>query len=293
MSRKYSVLTVTLVCVISTGLNGQSPLIVDAGIDTTYCISQDTLVFGGNPTASGGTEPYSYNWVMYSKKTGKNFSVLSDLNQNLLANPTIPSDYFAIRQINDVVVMKVTVTDSNNVVRSDSSIIAISSIKFMHLKACYRDVVKDSVQLSLCNIYQGITPYSYHWRPEESLSNPYIATPMAKPDTSTGYTVEVTDSLGCSAIDGVSVNVINDTITKIDVAKPDYIQFQNPVYNDSYINFSNTITGCNFQIYNISGGIVYNDIIRSNKVRIREIIKSKGVYFYKVIINQNRIITGK
>ncbi|MDA3891678.1 MAG: hypothetical protein PF517_08440 [Salinivirgaceae bacterium] len=37
----------------------QTQLSVDAGINANYCIDDEYITFGGNPTASGGTEPYN------------------------------------------------------------------------------------------------------------------------------------------------------------------------------------------------------------------------------------------
>ena len=46
----------------STQVNGQ--LTVNAGNDTTACMCRDTIRLGGNPTANGGKEPYTYKWEL-------------------------------------------------------------------------------------------------------------------------------------------------------------------------------------------------------------------------------------
>ena len=51
---------------------------------------------------------------------------------------------------------------------------------------------------------------SYAWSPEEGLSDPSIANPMASPEETTTYTVEVTDDCGFTFTDDVVITVDND-----------------------------------------------------------------------------------
>jgi len=48
---------------------------------------------------------------------------------------------------------------------------------------------------------------SYLWRPAHSLDNSELQNPMATPDTTTTYTVTVTDSVGCQSVSDVTVYV--------------------------------------------------------------------------------------
>ncbi len=56
-------------------------------------------------------------------------------------------------------------------------------------------------------VLSGAPPYSYSWVPKTSLSDPAIATPVARPQTSTLYTVTIFDSYGCSTVRNVMVDV--------------------------------------------------------------------------------------
>src|SRR5690606_23277766 len=49
---------------------------------------------------------------------------------------------------------------------------------------------------------------TYVWEPAESLNNPNIANPIARPDETTTYTVTVSTQEGCTATDQVTVTVI-------------------------------------------------------------------------------------
>jgi Pregnancy-associated plasma protein-A len=54
----------------------------------------------------------------------------------------------------------------------------------------------------------GAGGYSYQWSPADGLDNPTSATPTATPGTTTIYTVTVTDSASCEAVDEVTVQVV-------------------------------------------------------------------------------------
>ncbi|MGQ9818935.1 MAG: hypothetical protein ACUVQ1_03300 [Candidatus Kapaibacteriales bacterium] len=54
---------------------------------------------------------------------------------------------------------------------------------------------------------QGFKPYTFKWYPETDLSSPFVPNPLAYPKKTTTYYLEVTDSLGCFAVDSVIVIV--------------------------------------------------------------------------------------
>ncbi|MBN2174380.1 MAG: hypothetical protein JW731_09620 [Bacteroidales bacterium] len=54
----------------------------------------------------------------------------------------------------------------------------------------------------------GVSPYDIQWTPVTWLSNPEILTPLANPPASTNYLLTVTDDLGCSGSDQMTVEVI-------------------------------------------------------------------------------------
>jgi Secretion system C-terminal sorting domain/PKD domain len=66
-----------------------------------------------------------------------------------------------------------------------------------------------SIQLSASGGIQ------YSWNPISGLSNPNIANPLAKPSTSTTYTVTVTNSYGCSSIDSVNVILLPSPVVSV------------------------------------------------------------------------------
>lgn len=51
----------------------------------------------------------------------------------------------------------------------------------------------------------GVAPYTYQWLPAIDLSSATVANPVATPSATTTYAVVVIDSIGCSAVDSVTV----------------------------------------------------------------------------------------
>lgn len=82
------------------------PLIIDAGIDTIN--SGTGISIGGQPTASGGQQPYSYSWTP-----------TNTLNNSSIANPTVNPTV--------ITTYTVIVTDHNNCSASDNVVVSIPS----------------------------------------------------------------------------------------------------------------------------------------------------------------------
>lgn len=69
----------------------------------------------------------------------------------------------------------------------------------------------DSIFLSANSTVASGNPY-FIWSPSEGLNNPYIATPLAFPDTSTLYTVNVYSQNVCTNLDSVLITVQNEPL---------------------------------------------------------------------------------
>ena len=74
---------------------------------------------------------------------------------------------------------------------------------------CYGDAIK---------LYAG-GGVDYTWEPAESLSNPHVAEPVATPDTTTVYTVNVTDANGCAFEDSVEISVVPEIVADFEIEK--------------------------------------------------------------------------
>lgn len=175
------------------------PPTAEAGNDQTICSGQ-TVPIGGSPTASGGTSPYTYQW---SPATGLSCTTCANPN----ANPTSTTTYC------------VTVTDANSCSASDCVTITVNPSPTANAGADQIMCQGNCVAIGGAPTASGGTPgYNYNWSPAGSLNSSTIANPTACPLTTTTYCVTVTDALGCTASDCVTITV--NTATATAVANP-------------------------------------------------------------------------
>jgi gliding motility-associated-like protein len=165
----------------------QSTLAVDAGFSKVFCGNSSSCVqIGGAPTASGGVGPYIYQW---SPGLGLNSTTVA----NPCANPLITTNY------------SVTVTDALGCFLVDTMQVFVSPV-------ITTDAGRDTIVcFNTSTVLGGTTVggtgnYTFLWSPSQFLNSTTIARPTATNVTSNvTYTVTVTDSLGCSTTDIVTV----------------------------------------------------------------------------------------
>lgn len=265
-------------------------LVVDAGSDTAVCAdSPNTLTIGGNPTASGGVSPYRYAWSAEYEYAGRTYTASHLLVDTTVANPVFTEPF------NDSATFYLTVTDSDQATAIDSI-----TVRFSQFTVCTGDCyhvisLGDSAKLGHC-ISGGIPPFNYSWTPEESLSDPNLETPWAKPLSNTHYEFVYTDSIGCQVIWTCEVVLIQTGI-KLDDSGSDYFQvYPNPISGQSVIEWSDSFQPVQLNVYDLTGRIVYfksigeansSYIDRSDLekgVLVLEIIDSKGENYKQQII---------
>jgi len=183
----------------------QGPL-VDAGLDQEFCAGE-----GGAPldaSTSGGTMPYFYTWTC--DQPG-----LCGLDSVNVEDPMVNPD---VANPTDEVVYYYFVTDVNGCRSNTDSVVVTVKAK---------PIVDAGMDRSICapqdtGVFLGATPAStnradlpltYQWSPAAGLSDPSIANPYARPDTTTIYTVVATSANGCTS-DATTVDELSSvTIT--------------------------------------------------------------------------------
>ncbi|MCB0795534.1 MAG: gliding motility-associated C-terminal domain-containing protein, partial [Flavobacteriales bacterium] len=151
----------------------------DAGQDTTICLLTDVQL-GGNPTGPSGS---SYSWA---PSAGLDDAAAA----NPVALPAATTTY------------TVTVTGPNSCV--DSSSVTVTVVPPPSVDAGSDTTICLGGSAQLMVIGNG----SAEWSPIAGLDDPFSSSPLASPQQTTTYLVTVTDSIGCSASDEVTVSVV-------------------------------------------------------------------------------------
>lgn len=156
--------------------------------------------FKATSIKNGGTNP-SYQWKVNRLNVGTNNP---EFNSSTLSN-------------GDSVICELTSNAfcvSNNISSSNPLVATIHSFPTAH---------KSYVEISKCSNcsveLDALEGATYFWSPAEGLSATNIKNPIANPITSTTYTVQITDSNGCTCTDttivlvkpSFSIEAINDT----------------------------------------------------------------------------------
>ncbi len=175
-------------------------IVADAGVDIQGCVGA-MVTLGGKLVASGGTGPYKYQWLYLPA----NASSSAD------ANPTfVPTRSGYARYV--LHVMDAVGCDSWDTIEVQVNQPMSVAIGTSGAEAC----AFSPHSLGGLGITSGGTaPYRFKWTPERGLSSPIISNPTAFPDTTTMYTLTVTDALGCAKSDSVLVRVKPRIRTKL------------------------------------------------------------------------------
>lgn len=183
---KKFILSFVILLLVTTLTNAQ--LTANAGPDQTVCAGT-SFVIGGNPTATGGTPPYTYSW---SPSTG--------LNNAQVANPTA----LLYSNINYTVI----VTDSLGAHDTAYAAITVLSkpspyILVNDTSVCTQEAVSLSVQ-----VQSGTPPFTYAWDfGNGGTSN--VISPITTYPAPGNYqvSVTVTDSNNCTGTNILYENV--------------------------------------------------------------------------------------
>ena len=147
----------------------------NAGPDTALCIGDSVMLM-----ASGGI---GYQW----------FPTIGLSDPNIASPMASPAD---------TITYFVVVTDSNGCTAIDSMVLTVNPLPIVDAGADLTKCGEDSVQLLATG------GEIYLWTPSTGLNDPNIFNPLASPDSTTMYTVMVTDSNGCVNYDSMTVSTM-------------------------------------------------------------------------------------
>lgn len=253
---------------------------INAGDDLVVCsdLWQTELpTLGGNPTATGGIEPYTYCWsITYHDYFGTR-SASYFFDDTTTANPTL------INFVDDSLVFSLSVMDSIGNQAKDSIKIWFSEFYYI-LMDCIDFINQgDSAYHLFPTPSNHNDPHTYAWSPNYNISDTTAHSPIVWPDTSVTYTVLVTDSYGCTATSQCIITVIPLNIYLFENPVIHSYVYPNPIKSNSVLTIENSrIDRARLKIYNTNGSLIFDDII-NNSFNIGKIINLSGLYYYSLI----------
>jgi gliding motility-associated-like protein len=206
-------------------LHQDSPSQVNPGADRYICLGESTQL-GGEPTATGSTFAYSYEW-------SPTYSLDDAASPNPMASPMETTTYQLISRTGECVV--------------DTAWVTIE-VKPLPVITLTEDL---SLGFGESTLLQASGGETYYWYPQTGLDNYSIPNPVAAPAKTTEYHVVVTDSLGCQNEASVMVYVKNDLYI------PNTFTPNGDGQNDTFMVYGNGVQEISLSIYNRWGKLIY------------------------------------
>lgn len=251
-----------------------------AALTASVSTLQNISCYGENnasalASATGGIAPYAYSW-------NTNPTQFSDTISNLSAG-----DY------------SVTVTDSAGC--NSSQIITISQPSQLYASAGGDTLICAALTIPLGGnptAFGGVSGYSYTWFPE-SYNIGDTSNPVVEVDTTTLFTVLVTDSNGCIASDSVLVTVTICTQNEVvETAHSSLMISPNPFIENTSIIYSiaNPFHQAELHIQDISGKLLSIQTINhsaNGKIELNGGFLKDGVYIIQLYSDGQMLATKK
>jgi len=194
-----------LCCVIA-----KAQLNANAGNNKNICPNTKHLL-GGNPTASGGKPPYTYNW-----------QPATFLDADNVSNPNASNITYSIEYT-------VTVTDADNNTAQSTIVFYLDLINTFNAGIDTGFCLGQQNGVTIGAPNNNNTNHQFNWAPIDGLNNSNAPNPTATPTITTNYTLTVSNNGFCP-----------DYVTQITV-----IPFLPPFVDaglDTLIDEGNTIT---------------------------------------------------
>lgn len=235
--------TYTVSVVDSNGCNAISPVTIDNPLPILItALITDTPCDGVcegiiEASISNGTPPFLFSWDNGSS---------SNINEHLCPD-----------------IYNLQVTDSNNCTAQQSFVVGVSNYIPPLDVSADDDVVYLGESTTLhATENQG---YTYDWSPQESIDDPTLANPDATPTTTTTYVVTVTDSIGCTNTDSITLLVDDNYCGEPYIYVPNAFTPNGDNENDFIMVHGHGITELYFAIYNRWGEKVFETTDQNDK----------------------------
>lgn len=263
-------------------------LTADAGPDKVHCSGADNFVtvqLGSNPTAAGGTAPYTYKWETRFFYQMGNFTITQSasdfLNDTTSANPIVEWGTFNHTPLN----FKLTITDANNQTSIDSTIVNFSSWLFTNDYREFHIQQGESIYLNFgAGAYSNYPPYEYLWRPGHGISDSIHESFWATPDTSIVYNVTITDALGCRIDEKARYHVYVNPVSAEFIPTDNTIRVF-PVPATKRLNFrlnQQKAQELLLLVYDLTGKLILNEVFDTVNFSVDINELKTGIYVYRL-----------
>ena len=265
--------------------------IADAGNDTLICLTNntiDSIIIGGNPTASDGQPPYTYRW--YFKDNSEIGSIDWFISDSTIANPAIYPTYI----IPHDQIIFLDVTDSTGAVATDSLLFGVCGYTPHPLGySVISPEVGDTVVL-YARQYYTCNVDSIEWFPKDHI----ISSPNADSvqvvisDTSFNYNsyyIELYNSNDCFA-QGMFEPKIYEIYPQ---SIAEYTSVATTLYPNPTMDGKVTVESKSViqevSIFNMQGRLVIAHQDKSNRVDI-ETNLSPGIYYIRLSTDEGETV---
>lgn len=246
-----------LCCFFFAGVLLAQPPVAYAGAYKRLCPGSAWAVLGGNPTATGGIAPYTYQWQPASLVTAPQ-----------AANPTSTATV--------TTTFTVTVTGANGEADKDTVTIYVYPYS---INAGADTTIKEGQTISL-NGSASANPTLVSWSPPDyHIYNQNSLTPDVYPNYTLTYTISVVYPGGCTLYDYVTVTVIPGTdLYFYNTMTPNNDEANDAFYIGNIEKYPNNV----LEIYNRYGQKVYTKTGYQNDWKGEYLGNElpSGTYFY-------------
>lgn len=276
-------------CCTLPGALAQS-LQANAGRDTAFCFPPAPgwtgYVIGGNPSASGGTAPYTYQWRVLSGTIG-----LGYLNSATVANPLLNGQ---VQSNVPLVDYELQVTDANNNTSRDTVRIAISYFSCITGSCEKGKKVQDTVQLNPTCMSNSL-PITYRWSPGNTLIDSTVMNPLSFTPVNQSYICLMTDAYGCKKTTNCWVEITNVGVNKVPVNTQKIMIAPNPLTHESNVIISREYLDSKLVLFSVDGKLVAETTLSALNTPVKQVlpVAGSGIYFYKVLKAGAQITAGK
>jgi hypothetical protein len=120
----------------------------------------------------------------------------------------------------------------------------------------------------------------------------YIVGTIESPSVVFGHDTLINSEIGTVFTAKFSFDTaIATSLNNIPQSKDEILVYPNP--SNGRIFFENISNGCMIEIYDMVGQIIYSNMVNEKKVQVDLDSKSKGLYFYKISVNNSVVSNGK